>query len=93
MLISSITTPFSFLISLGSNLENCFSNYFGVSVKKIYINSSRKNNIKLENNLDFTSCLGAIKIIREGWETEAIPVSVNEESRKIGFFQRIFGNN
>ena len=76
-----------------SNLENCFSNYFGVNVKKIYINSSRKNNKKLENNKDFTSCLGAIKIIREGWETEAIPVSVNEESRKIGFFQRIFGNN
>ena len=84
-----ITGDGSFLF----NLENCFSNYFGVNVKKIYINSSRKNNKKLENNKDFTSCLGAIKIIREGWETEAIPVSVNEESRKIGFFQRIFGNN
>ena len=92
----SLSTENVFITGDGSslsNLENCFSNYFGLSVKKIYINSSRKNNIKLENNLDFTSCLGAIKIIREGWETEAIPVSVNEESRKIGFFQRIFGNN
>ena len=76
-----------------SNLESCFSNYFGVNVKKIKINSSKKNNKNLENSFDFITCLGAIKIITEGWETEAIPVSTSEERRKIGFFQRIFGNN
>ena len=40
----------------------------------------------------FTACLGALKIITEGWETEAIPEPVNKNALKIGFFSKIFGN-
>ena len=75
------------------NLDNYFSSCFGVNVKKIYNNGSRKNNKNLELNLDIASCSGAFKIIRNGWETEAIPLSTDKENRKISFFQRIFGNN
>ena len=91
---SLFTTNF-FITGDGSylcNLENCFSNYFGVNVKKIYNNSSRKNNKNLEKSLDFASCLGALKIIREGWETEALPELINENDQKISLFAKIFGN-
>ena len=92
----SLSTENVFITGDGSslsNLENCFSNYFAASVKKIYYSNFKKNKKILENSLDFVSCLGALKIIRDGWETEAIPVSPDEEHRKIGFLQRIFGNN
>jgi len=46
-------------------------------------------NVNLEKN--FASCLGAIKIIKEGWETEAIPKISNKNIKKIGFFDKIFG--
>ena len=46
----------------------------------------------IQNSLNFDPCFGALKIIRDGWETEAIPISTIEESNKIGFFKRIFGN-
>ena len=43
----------------------------------------------LEN---FSSCLGALKLIQNGWETEAIPKKVDKNHEKTGFFARIFGN-
>ena len=43
----------------------------------------------LEKN--FTSCLGALKIIKDGWETEAIPKKSDKNIEKIGFFAKIFG--
>jgi len=36
--------------------------------------------------------LGAIKIIKDGWETEAIPKIGGKDIEKIGFFAKIFGN-
>ena len=88
----TLSTENFFITGEGSflcNIENYFSNYFGTTVKKIYNKTSRKSN----NHSDFAPCLGAFKIIRDGWETEAIPILVNEKNRKISFFQRIFGNN
>jgi len=37
------------------------------------------------------SSLGALKIIKDGWETEAIPEIVEKNIKKIGFFAKIFG--
>ena len=42
----------------------------------------------LEKNL--VSCFGAIKIIKDGWETEAIPVVGDKTTEKKGFFAKIF---
>ena len=47
-----------------------------------------KKNIDLEKK--FVSCLGAIKIIKDGWETEAIPKISGKDTKKIGFFAKIF---
>ena len=77
-----------FITGGGSNLLNLdkyFSNFFGTNVEKIKDN--KKGSIK-----DFDSCFGALKIIRDGWETEAIPENINKNVSKIGFFAKIFGN-
>jgi len=71
-----------------SNLENYFLKFFDLNKKKIEKCTSRQGN-SLEN--DFISCLGALKIIKEGWETEAIPESVGKKVEKIGFLSKIFG--
>ena len=68
------------------NLDNYSSKFFGTNIKKVYETSNNKP----EKN--FTACLGALKIITEGWETEAIPKPVNKNTLKMGFFARIFGN-
>tara|TARA_B100000579_G_scaffold386278_1_gene357885 strand:+ start:397 stop:1638 length:1242 start_codon:yes stop_codon:yes gene_type:complete len=78
--------------SLLLNLEHCFSNYFKISVKKKYQKDNMSDDENIQNSLNFDPCFGALKIIRDGWETEAIPISRIEESNKIGFFKRIFGN-
>ena len=68
------------------NLEKYFSNFLGLNVKKLE-EKDKKNNPK-----NFDSCLGALKIIKDGWETEAIPEIINKNIDKIGFFAKIFGN-
>ena len=45
--------------------------------------------MNLEKN--FASCLGALKIIKDGWETEAIPKMSDRNIGKMGFFAKIFG--
>jgi len=35
--------------------------------------------------------LGAIKIIKDGWETEAIPEIIGKNTEKVGFFSKVFG--
>ena len=45
----------------------------------------------LEKN--FASCLGALKIIKDGWETEAIPEIGGKNTEKTGFFAKIFRIN
>ena len=72
-----------------SNIEKYFINFFGTSVRKIdETNSYEDKNNYLEKN--FSACLGALKIIKDGWETEAIPETVNKNIEKIGFLAKIF---
>ncbi len=68
------------------NIEKYFINFFGPNVKKI-----DENKINLKK--DFASCLGAIKIIKDGWETEAIPETSGKNIEKIGFFAKFFKTN
>ena len=65
-----------------------FSNFFGSNVKKV-----DKKSLQQDSNLqeNFDSCLGALEIIKDGWETEAIPSKANKNQQKNGFFTRIFG--
>jgi len=69
------------------NLEKYCENFFGGNVKRI------DNNIEKDQYLEifFVSSLGALKIIKEGWETEAIPEMSEKNIKKIGFFGKIFG--
>ena len=46
---------------------------------------------KSSSNEIFNSCLGAYKIVKNGWETEAIPLNVDKNEQKRGFFAKIFG--
>ena len=43
-----------------------------------------KSDNKLEKH--FASCLGALKIIKDGWETEAIPEKGDKNIEKMGIF-------
>ena len=81
------------LVGGGSNLlniEKYFINFFGANVKKIDKKSLQKDSDLQEN---FASCLGALEIIKDGWETEAIPGIVNQNEEKISFFAKIFKFN
>ena len=78
-----------FILGGGSNLlnlEEYCSNFFGSNVE----NLEKKSKKNLHNNVD--ACFGAFKIIKDGWETEAIPETVNKNNEKMGFFAKIFGN-
>jgi len=72
------------------NLEKYCLNFFGSNAKRL--DSADKNGDKSEFDTNFTSCLGALMIIKDGWETEAIPEIVNKNAQKLSFFARIFGN-
>ncbi len=66
------------------NIENFLEKSFKCTIKK---------NIKNEEKMDkvhFSSCLGALKIIKDGWETEAIPEVRAKNLDKLGFFARFF---
>ena len=69
------------------NIEKYFSNLFDSTVQKLGMD----NNNSTEINQTFESCLGAFKIIKYGWETEAIPETVDKSVEKIGFFAKVFG--
>ena len=71
------------------NLEKYCENFFRLNTKKI-----SQNNIENDNDFEknFASSLGALKIIKDGWETEAIPEIREKNIEKIGFFAKIFGN-
>ena len=85
----------SFFIAGGGtkllNFEKYCSNFFESNIKKLGIVDRTNNQKNYEENLN--SCLGAFKIIRDGWETEAIPERGNKNGEKIGFFAKIFGVN
>jgi len=87
----NLTSGISFVLKGGLNLfniEKYFINFFGPNLKRI-----EKNNIEKDKDFEenFDSCLGAIEIIKDGWETEAIPETSGKAIEKIGFFSRIFG--
>ena len=73
-----------------SNIEKCFINFFGSNIKILNKNTLEKDKA-LEKN--FASCLGALKIIKDGWETEAIPKISGKNIEKISFFAKIFKIN
>ena len=70
------------------NIEKYFVNFLGPNVK-IRDKNNMEKNVDLEKN--FASCLGALKIIKDGWETEAIPKMSERNIEKVGFFAKIFG--
>ena len=85
--------PNLFIVGGGSNLtnlENYCSNFFDSKVKKLEKNNKKKIDKEIGNNFD--SCLGAVKLIKDGWETEAIPESADQHSQKTSFFAKIFRN-
>tara|TARA_B100000029_G_scaffold450664_1_gene474755 strand:- start:454 stop:1665 length:1212 start_codon:yes stop_codon:yes gene_type:complete len=63
------------------NFEKYSQDFFEVN---ILINEESK----LDKN--FSACFGAIKIIKEGWETEAIPETEAKGLEKIGFLRNFF---
>jgi len=90
----NLTSGINILLAGGGsnlfNIEKYFTNFFGPNVKL-----ANKNSIKFDINLEknFASCLGALKIIKDGWETEAIPNVGSKNIKKIGFFAKIFKIN
>jgi len=81
------------LVGGGSNLlniEKYFINSFRLNVKTIDKKITEKE-INLKKN--FASCLGALKIIKNGWETEAIAEIAGENTKKTSFFTKIFRIN
>ena len=87
----NINSGISFLLTGGGssllNIENYCTNFFGSNVKKI-----QENVNQIEENLEknFSACLGAIRIIKDGWETEAIPEVISKNVKKMSFLSRIF---
>ena len=89
---SDFCTKF-FIVGGGSKLINMdvyCSNFFESEVEKLINNKKTKNENKMVEN--FSSCLGALKLIQNGWETEAIPESMDTNSQKKGFLAKIFSN-
>ena len=72
------------------NLKMYIASFFNLDIAKIHLYNHR-NADDLEK--DFISCLGALKIIKDGWETEAIPKNKEKNADKISFFSKIFGHN
>ena len=67
------------------NLDKYCSDFFNVFIKKL----SYENKDEME---DYQACMGAIKIIKDGWETEAIPKKTDELVNKSGILGKIFRN-
>ena len=71
------------------NIESYFIDFFEPSIKKNH------NDVMQDQDKDlkkFASCKGALKIITDGWETEAIPKISDRNIGKIGLLAKIFGN-
>ena len=90
----NLTSGIHFLLTGGgsdiSNIEKYFINFFGSNIKILNKNTLEKDEV-LEKN--FASCLGALKIIKDGWETEAIPEISGKNIEKTSFFAKIFKIN
>jgi len=91
----TLTSGISILVSgdsltLLKNIEQYFINHFGFNVKKANIIIIEKD---INPDKDFTSCMGALKVIKDGWETEAIPKISSKNIQKAGLIERIFKIN
>ena len=90
----NLNSGFNFLlVGEGTKLSNLgiyTANFFSLNVNKIDL-FNNKDHDDLEKN--FASCFGALKIIKDGWETEAIPKIKEKNIGKIGFFSKIFGHS
>ena len=90
----NLTSGINLLLTGGGsnilNIEKCFTNFFGQNIKKID-KSNASEHEDLEKN--FASCFGALEIIKDGWETEAIPEAVDKNIEKTSFFTKIFSIN
>jgi len=89
---SNFCTKF-FIVGGGSKLINMdvyCSNFFESEVEQLINNKKTKSENKIVEI--FSSCFGALKLIQNGWETEAIPESMDKHSQKKGFLTRIFSN-
>jgi cell division protein FtsA len=71
------------------NLDKYCSNFFGLIVKNLEKNDVKESKVEVDES--FSACLGALKIIKDGWETEAIPKLADKFSKKTGIFNKIFG--
>jgi len=69
------------------NLDIYCENFFGANIKKIDKNNAENRQSYKKN---FDSSLGAVKIIKDGWETEAIPERSEKILEKRGFFAKFF---
>ena len=78
-----------FIVGGGSNIKNLkyyCDQIFGSNFNKL--KKSKENNNKEKISDDFNACLGALKIIVDGWETEAIPETTYNRDQKIGFLAK-----
>ena len=86
-------TGFNF--NTGTNLYLTGQGVNLINIEKYFQNFLKLNTtIRKKNNIDknFLACFGAIKLINEGWETEAIPEVKVKTIEKIGFLRKFFGN-
>ena len=80
------------LVGGGANLldiDKYFVKFFGPNIKKINTSFNEDNNKELIKY--FCASFGALKIIKDGWETEAIPQINKKDIEKKGFFSKFFG--
>ena len=66
--------------------------FWNWNIKNTGGNKISKNEDSSVLDEKFISCLGAIKIIKDGWETEAIPEPIKSNSQKNSIFSKIFGS-
>ena len=70
------------------NIDKYFANVFTYNIKKINNNHYSEENLDIKIN--FASCFGALTIIKDGWETEAIPEEDKDDLKQISFFDKFF---
>ena len=83
-----------FITGGGSNLPHLnkiCATFFPTNIKILNSLQKNHNSTQVKENI-FDSCNGALKIIFDGWETEAIPSNVEKNNKNHGFFFKILGN-
>ena len=81
-----------FLTGGGSNIINfnqfC-SDFFKCEIKTIKTTDNIQTSV--EESASYSSCLGAIKILKDGFDTEAIAQNPNERGKKFSIISNLFG--